>query len=263
MLLVLDIGNTNIAIGVFGGDSEGGDGGLAGHWRFSSLGRTGDEAGLLLENLLNSHDFDKGLIDGAILCSVVPSLEEVWRDAVSRYVGRQPLIVAHDIDLGMRIDIDHPGEVGADRLANAVAASEKFGGPLVAVDLGTAINLDVVSADGAYIGGAIAPGLAVSMETLFSRTAKLPQVALRAPERVIGRNTINAVQSGIVYGYAGLVDALVERMFAELGTRTPVIATGGHAEVLAEHSRTITNIEPWLTLDGLRIIYRRCAGRDA
>ncbi|MDR1915352.1 MAG: type III pantothenate kinase [Synergistaceae bacterium] len=260
MLLVLDIGNTNIAIGVFGDDSDGKQGDLIGHWRFSSLGRTGDEAGLLLENLLNSHGFDKSLIDGAILCSVVPRMEEVWRDAVSRYIGIHSLVVAHDIQFGMKVDIDHPEEVGADRLANAVAASEKFGYPLISVDLGTAINLDVVSAEGAYIGGAIAPGLAVSMETLFSRTAKLPQVALRAPARVIGRNTINAVQSGIIYGYAGLVDALVEGMFAELGAHVPVIATGGHAEILAAHSRTITNIEPWLTLDGLRIIYGRCAG---
>jgi type III pantothenate kinase len=269
MLLVMDIGNTNIAIGVFsgfGGFSESGASGdgdeeLIGHWRFSSHGRTGDEAGLLLESLLDSHGFDKALISGAILCSVVPRLEEVWYEAVSRYVGQRPLIVAHDIDLGIKVDIDNPGEAGADRLANAVAASEKFGCPVIAVDLGTAINLDVVSAGGAYIGGAIAPGLAVSMDTLFSRTAKLPQVALHAPERVIGRNTINAVQSGIIYGYAGLVDALVEGMFAELGVKTPVVATGGHADILASHSRTITNIEPWLTLDGLRIIYRRSAGR--
>jgi type III pantothenate kinase len=279
MLLVLDIGNTNIAIGVFsefsefsesgtfdvsgafGGDAGDRNGELIGHWRFSSLGRTGDEAGLLLESLLDSHGFDKALIGGAILCSVVPSLEAVWYDAVSRYVGQRPLIVSHDIDLGMRVDIDNPSEVGADRLANAAAASEKFGRPVIAVDLGTAINFDVVSDDGAYIGGAIAPGLAVSVETLFSRTAKLPQVALHAPKRVIGRNTINAVQSGIIYGYAGLVDALIEGMFAELGTRTPVVATGGHADILASHSRTITNVEPWLTLDGLRVIYRRCAGR--
>lgn len=252
MLLVLDIGNTNTVIGIFKEDT------LAAHWRLSSVDHTSDEAGLLMQNLLDSHRFSRDEIDGAILSSVVPRHEEMWTRALSAYLGLTPFVVKHDMPLGMAIDIDNPDEVGADRLVNAVAAMEKYGRPLIAVDLGTAITLDVVSKEGAYIGGAIAPGLAVSMETLFSRTAKLPQIALTAPERVIGRNTKHAIQSGIVYGYVGLVDALVERMFGELGGRTPVIATGGHAGILAEHSRTITNVEPWLTLDGLLILYKRC-----
>jgi type III pantothenate kinase len=168
--------------------------------------------------------------------------------------------VSRHIDLGIAVNVDNPDEVGADRLVNSVAAMTKYGRPVVAVDLGTAITLDVVSAEGAYIGGAIAPGLAVSMETLFSRTAKLPQIALTTPERFIGRNTMEAVQSGIVNGYTGLVDALVEGIFSELGGRTPVVATGGHAKILASQSRTITHVEPWLTLEGLLILYKRGFG---
>lgn len=256
MLLVLDIGNTNTVIGMFEGDR------LRGHWRFSSLERTSDEAGLLLQNLLDSHRVPRDHIKGTILSSVVPRLEEVWHEALRNYLDLTPYVVTHHMDLGMKIDTNNPREVGADRLVNSVAAMEKFGCPLITVDLGTAITLDVVSADGAYIGGAIAPGLSVSMETLFSRTAKLPQIALTAPQRVIGRDTKSAIQSGIVYGYVGLVDSLVERIFEELETRTPVIATGGHAKILAMQSKTITNIEPWLTLDGLSILYRRCVSKN-
>lgn len=254
MLLVLDIGNTNIVIGLF--DLNARDR-LVGHWRFSSANRTSDEAGLLLQNLLDLNKVRKGDLRGAILSSVVPRLEEIWSEAVRVYMEVEPLIVSHNFDLGITIDMDDPAEVGADRLVNSVAAVEKHGCPLVTVDLGTAITLDVVSAERAYIGGAIAPGLAVSMETLFSRTAKLPQIVLTPPECVIGRNTRHAIQSGIVYGYVGLVDSLVERIFGELGTRAPVVATGGHAEILARQSKTITHIEPWLTLDGLLILYKR------
>lgn len=252
MLLVLDIGNTNTVIGLFDADR------LCGHWRFTSLDRTSDEAGLLMQNLLKSQNVPIDRIEGGIVSSVVPRLEEVWREALGNYLGVVPIAVRHDMDLGIKVDTDYPAEVGADRLVNSVAAMRKYGAPVVTVDLGTAITLDVVTADGAYVGGAIAPGLALSMQTLFSKTAKLPQIALTPPERVIGRNTQHAIQSGIVYGYVGLVDALVERIFAELGTRTPVVATGGHAEILAKESRTITHTEPWLTLDGLRILYKRC-----
>lgn len=252
MLLVLDIGNTNTVIGIFDGDS------LAVHWRLSSADRTSDEAGILIQSLLDSRNFLKSDISGAIISSVVPRFEELWTYAIKNYLDTVPFIVRHDMPLGIGVDIDNPDEVGADRLVNSVAAVAKYGYPLVTVDLGTAITLDVVSAEGAYIGGAIAPGLAVSMETLFSRTAKLPQITLTAPEHAIGRNTKNAIQSGIVYGYVGLVDALVERIFDELGRRTPVVATGGHAEILAANSKSITAVEPWLTLDGLLILYKRC-----
>lgn len=254
MLLVLDIGNTNTVVGLFEGDR------LTGHWRVSSLERTPDEAGLLLLDLLRTNGVAQEGIGGAILSSVVPRLEEVLRDAVKEYLGVEPVVVTTKMDLGMGINISNPAEIGADRLVNSVAAIAKYGYPLITVDLGTAVTLDVVSSDGSYIGGAIAPGLAVSMATLFTKTAKLPQITLNAPEHVIGRDTKSAIQSGIVYGYAGLVDSLVERMFEELGTKTPVVATGGHAEILAKQSRTITNVAPWLTLEGLQILYKRCRG---
>ncbi|MDR3353418.1 MAG: type III pantothenate kinase [Synergistaceae bacterium] len=252
MLIVLDIGNTTVVTGLFDGER------LKGRWRFSSRDQTSDEAGLTLLSLLSSNGVERDGINGAILSSVVPRLEEVWRDAIKSYLGVVPFIVTCDLDLGIKIEMDNPREVGADRLVNSVAAVSLCGYPVVSVDLGTTINLDVVSGEGAYIGGAIAPGLEVSMQTLFSKAAKLPQIALAPPGKAIGRNTVKAVQSGIIYGFAGLVDAIVERVFDELGTTTHVIATGGHAEILAANSKTVTRLEPWLTLEGLRIIYERC-----
>jgi type III pantothenate kinase len=260
MLLVLDIGNTNASIGIFEGCGEI-TGELVVQARFSSADRTSDEAGLLLNSLLHSNSIPRDGIGGAILCSVVPGLETVWRDAIREYAGVIPLVVSGKLDLGMRIEMDFPGEVGADRLANAVGAAEKYGCPVVAVDLGTAINIDVVSRDGAYIGGAIAPGLSASVHTLFSKTAKLPQVALEAPPGAIGKNTVNAIQSGIIYGYTGLVDELVRRILSELGAEATVVATGGQAEILAAESATIQIVDRRLTLDGLRIIYLRNKGR--
>jgi type III pantothenate kinase len=258
MLLTLDIGNTNTTIGIFGGGPDYPPGAeLLVHARFSSVERTADEAGLLALNLFFSHGIDAGAIDGAIVCGVAPSLESTWIEAVTEYCGVSPVVVSDKLDLGISIETDNPAEVGADRLANAAAAAEKYGKPVISVDLGTAINIDVVSSRGSYIGGAIAPGLLTSAWTLFSKTAKLPQVTLEAPTFAIGRNTINAIQSGIVFGYTGLVDELVERISAELGGWPPVVATGGHAEILAAHSRTITAVDRWLTLDGLRIIYGR------
>jgi type III pantothenate kinase len=257
MLLVLDIGNTNTVVGVFDGDA------LIGHWRLSSSDRTSDEAGILARSLIELGGLSCGDVVGAILSSVVPRLEEVWFEAIRSYIRVTPVVVSRHIDLGMEVDMDCPDEVGADRLVDSVAAMTKYGCPAVTVDLGTAITLDVVSPSGTYIGGAIAPGLAVSMETLFSRAAKLPQIALTAPGRFIGRNTMEAVQSGIVNGYTGLVDSLVDGIFSELGTRAPVVATGGHAEILASRSRTITHIEPWLTLEGLLILYRRAERKNA
>ena len=251
MLLVLDAGNTNTVVGIYEKQE------LIGHWRLTSSNRTVDEAGLLLLSLLNTHGINRVAIGGAILSSVVPALDEVWRRAIEIYLGKECLRVSSHIKLEMPIEVDAPAEVGADRLVNAVAAMDKYGYPLIAVDLGTAITLDVVSKEGAYLGGVIAPGLAVSMETLFSRTAKLPQIALEVPDRVIGKNTREAIQSGILYGYAGLIDSLVERIFTEMEMRCPVIATGGHAQVMSLLSQTITNVEPWLTLEGLRLLYER------
>lgn len=251
MLLVLDAGNTNTVVGVYDKNE------LVGHWRLTSGNRTVDEAGLLLLNLLSTHGINRVAVEGAILSSVVPASDEVWRRAIHVYLGKECVSVSSHIKLEMPIEVDAPAEVGADRLVNAIAAMSKYGCPLISVDLGTAITLDIVSDKGAYLGGVIAPGLAVSMETLFSRTAKLPQIALEVPKRVIGKNTREAIQSGILFGYAGLIDSLVERIFPELGARCPVIATGGHAQVMSTLSRTITHVEPWLTLEGLRILYDR------
>lgn len=259
MLLVLDIGNTNTVLGLYNISSPARP--LVGKWRISSLDRTVDETGLLLKSLLQLHDARADGIRGVVLSSVVPRLEETWSLALKTYIDAPTYVVTNDADLGIGIDTDNPAEVGADRLVNSVAAVEKYGCPLITVDLGTAITLDVVSKERNYIGGAIAPGLSVSVETLFSRTARLPQIPLTAPERAIGRNTKHAIQSGIVYGYAGLLDALVERIWGELGVKTKVVATGGHAEIIAGNSRTITDIEPWLTLDGLLILYYRLSGQ--
>lgn len=254
MLLVVDIGNTNTVIGVFR-EAE-----LLGHWRLVSERRTADELGLLLLNLLRSRDWTPRDFGGAILSSVVPSLEEPWKEALSRYGSLDPLVVSTALDLGMEVRYGVPQEVGADRLVNAVAGMAKYGKPLLVVDFGTAVNIDVVDGEGNYRGGALAPGLTVSMEALFGRTAKVPKVALAAPPFAIGRSTQEAVQSGILFGYAGLVDALVRRMWRELGTEAPVVATGGQAALVASFSETIRTVDPDLTMEGLYLIHRRLGG---
>lgn len=251
MLLVFDVGNTNVVMGIYSGAA------LVKHWRLTSYKRTVDEAGLTLLGFLNNSGLKKEDIHAAAYASVVPSLDEIFLEAIREYLGIPCLKVSSDIDLGVEIRTKNPSEVGADRLLNAAAAKEKYGTPLIVVDLGTAITLDVVSSDGAYLGGAIAPGMEVGMELLFSRTAKLPQISLVAPERYIGRSTVEAIQSGIIYGFVGMIDRLASGIFDELGGPCRVIATGGHAKILAEHSRMVTDVDSWLTLDGLRIVYER------
>lgn len=250
MILVVDVGNTNTVIGVYVGDQ------LRGSWRVMSERRTSDELGLTLTGLMGAGGLG-GHLEGAIISSVVPSLDGPWREAIRRYMGVEPLEVSCQLDLGIQVAYGNPAEVGADRLVNAVAGVALYGSPIAIVDLGTAITLDVVDRQGRYLGGAIAPGLVLSMETLFSRTAKLPQVSLDAPGSVIGKSTMESIRSGIIYGYAGMIDSLVDRVFVELGEEFPVLATGGHASVLAEHSRHRVTVDPWLTLKGLKIIYER------
>lgn len=251
MLLVIDVGNTNVVVGIYSGNT------LVRHWRLTSQKRTVDEVGLMLAGLLDSSGIERGEIRAAVYASVVPSLDDAFLEAVREYVGTSCLKVGSDIDLGVEIKTLNPSEVGADRLLNASAAKEKYGSPLIVVDLGTAITLDVVSLEGAYLGGAIAPGMEVGMELLFSRTAKLPQISLVAPERYVGRSTTEAIQSGIIYGFVGMIDTLARGIFEELGAPCKVIATGGHASILAAHSQVVTEVDPWLTLDGLRIVYER------
>lgn len=251
MLLVIDVGNTNTTVGVFDGSK------LKSHWRLMSERHTADEVGIYLLNLLRAADIDPRSIDGAIMASVVPPLDGAFSEGIDRYLGRTCLKVSTDLDLGIVIGYGAPHEVGADRIVDAVAGVARYGAPLVIADFGTAITLNVIDAKGVYLGGAIAPGLMTSMEALFGRTAKLPKIALEAPSSVIGRTTMESIQAGILYGNAGLVDGLVRRIWDALGRKTTVIATGGLASAVAAHSETIETVDPWLTLEGLRILYER------
>jgi len=263
MLLVVDVGNTTIVVGLFDGNE------LVGNWRLSSRTFTSDEFGIYLMTLFSTmnettnaslpkKDMEKKKkIDGAILASVVPSLDVPISDAVKTYIGVDCVRVDAFLDLGLEIRYGAPREVGADRIVNAVGGRHKYGTPLIIVDYGTAITFDVVSEDGAYLGGVIAPGLVTGVQTLFSRTAKVPQVGLELPPSVIGRNTNESTQSGILHGNAGLTEHLIEKIRAELGVKAKVIATGGHAELMASLVKSIDHVDQWLTLDGLRLIYDR------
>lgn len=251
MLLVLDVGNTNTVMGIYS------EGSLIGHWRLTSKKQTIDEVGFMIQGLLQASSICREDITGAVYASVVPSLDEMFMEGVRQYIGIPCLKVKHTLDTGLTIKVKNPAGIGADRLLNAVAGIEKYGTPLIVVDLGTAITLDVIDAEGSYIGGTISPGMELGMESLFSRTAKLPQIALEAPENYIGADTTEAIQSGIVYGCVGMVDTLIENIFRELGTRCRVVATGGHSKILTAYSKIVKDSDQWLTLDGLRIIYER------
>ncbi|MDO4988249.1 MAG: type III pantothenate kinase [Synergistes sp.] len=251
MLLVIDIGNTNTVLGVYD-DKE-----LLKEWRLTSKKQTSDEFGLMILGLFSASNISKDDINGAIFGSVVPALDETVRSGVRKYLGIDSLRVSARLDTGITIKLKNSVGLGADRLLNAVAGVAKYGKPLIIVDLGTAITFDVISNDGAYVGGAIAPGMEMGMEALFTRTAKLPQIELAAPKNYIGGNTVEAIQSGIIYGTVGMLDRMVDGIFKELGGVCPVIATGGHAPVIAKYSNKINIVDQWLTLDGLRILYER------
>ena len=250
MLLVFDIGNTNTVMGIYKGEE------LINKWRLTSKKQTSDEVGFMVLGLLAASGISKGDIDGAIFGSVVPSLDEMFREGVRKYLGLECIRVSTKLDTGLEIKMKNPTGLGADRLLNAVAGIEKYGKPLIVVDLGTTITLDVVSREGAYLGGVIAPGMEIGMESLFSRAAKLPQIELVAPENYIG-NTVEAIQSGIIYGTAGMVDRMIKGIFKELGGPCRVVVTGGHAPIIAKYSNRVDTVDQWLTLDGLRILYER------
>jgi type III pantothenate kinase len=261
MLLVLDVGNTNTVLGVFEATSGAPDahyGPLIAHWRVSTTKtQTVDEYGVLFRNLFAMNGLEVTSVQGTVISSVVPPLDSTLREVCERYFQSRPLFIEPGIKTGMPVHYDNPAEVGADRIVNSVAAFEKFGGPCIIVDFGTATTFDVVSKKGEYLGGVITPGIGISADALFSRTARLPRVDVRKPPRVLATNTVNSVQSGLYYGYLGLIDGILERLIDEMGGNVTVVATGGLAALMGGGSKYIREVDDLLTLAGLRIIYER------
>ncbi len=252
MLLVIDVGNTNTVLGVYQ-DRE-----LIGHWRLETKPRqTADEYGILSRNLFALASIESSKIHDIVIASVVPPLNSVLEQMAVKYFKLKPLFVEPGIRTGIAVLYEPPTDVGADRIVNAVAAYEKYGGPAIVVDFGTATTFDAISLKGEYLGGVIAPGPGISSEALFTRTARLPRVEIKPPARVIGTSTIGSIQSGLYYGYIGLVDGILERMIAELGQKTVVIATGGHSSLIGSATHRIQHIDANLTMEGLRLIYEK------
>lgn len=252
MLLVIDVGNTNIVLGVYK-DTE-----LLDHWRISTdRQRTTDEYGVLIRELFYLNDLRADDINAIIISSVVPPVVPTLERMCQRYFGLSPLLIGPGVKTGMDIRYDNPREVGADRIVNAVAAYEKYGGPVIIVDFGTATTFCAVDAKGVYLGGSICPGIGISTEALVQRTAKLPRIELKRTDSVICRNTIESMQAGVFYGFVGQVEGIVSRMRRELDMSARVVATGGLAVVIAPATKDIDVVEPMLTLEGLRIIYER------
>jgi type III pantothenate kinase len=250
MLLAVDVGNTNVTLALFEGDR------LAADWRVSShRERTADEMAIELRQLFSLRDFDLSVVDGVVIASVVPNINPALVEASRRYLKCEPLMVGPGVKTSVRIRYDNPKDVGADRIANALAAYTKHGGPIIVIDFGTAVTYDAINAEGDYLGGAIAPGVEISLDALVSHTAMLRRVEPVAPDSVIGRNTVTSIQSGLVWGFVAQVEGMVRRMVDELGGQAKVIATGGQAALVAELTTVIEATDPLLTLEGLRLIY--------
>jgi type III pantothenate kinase len=252
VLLALDAGNSNITIGAFEGRK------LISQWRLRTVHeQTSDEWGILLRNLFSPAGLDIEKVDGIIVCSVVPPIDSTLAAMTKRYFNREAMFVGPRTDLGLAIRYDNPNEVGADRLVNGVAGFYKYGGPCVVVDFGTTINFDVISRDAEYLGGAIAVGIGIAIDALFSRTARLPLVEFRPPKDVVGTNTVASMQSGLYFGAIGMIDGILERIVEKLGPETKAVATGGQAQMIVSGSRYLKVVDEHLTLEGLAMIWER------